>query len=148
MIIISPFSRRLPDGRTNPKDYVYWEQLIPLLPFHIVQVGVAEEKKLVTDFRPGLSLTELADLVRSCDTWIGCDSFFQHFCWDLGKPGIVIWGPSDPQIFGHPENINIYKSRQYLVPNQFLTWNLQVVDPDCWVDPTIVAQQVKRQLSA
>ena len=125
MIIISPYAQKLRNGKINPKNYPYWQELIELLfkeGYEIVQIGVEGEDQLVSDFRKNLSLTELAELVNQCDTWIGVDSFFQHFCWDLKKPGIVIWAQSDPTIFGHTENINIFKDKKYLRKQQFHIW--------------------------
>ena len=135
MIIISPWSQKLRNGKENPKNYPYWPELISLIDDHIVQVGVDNEKILVDDYRFNLSLKELECLVKSCETWIAVDSFFQHFCWDIGKPGIVLWGQSDPLIFGHPENINLLKDREYLRQNQFHLWEDATYKKEVFVDP-------------
>lgn len=141
MIIISPFSKKLRNGKNNPKNYPYWKEIIALIDEPIVQVGVEGEEQLVPDFRKNLSLNELAELVKECRTWISVDSFFQHFCWDLGKPGIVIWGQSDPKIFGHPENINILKDRSYLRSKQFWLWEQCEYRDDCWAPPEVIIQE-------
>jgi ADP-heptose:LPS heptosyltransferase len=101
----------------------------------IVQVGVDEEKQLVEDFRKNLTIPELRTLIGECRTWISVDSFFQHLAWDCGKPGIVIFGQSDPQIFGHPENINILKHRFYLREQQFWWWEQCEYRKDAFVKP-------------
>jgi ADP-heptose:LPS heptosyltransferase len=136
MIIISPYSKKLISGKQNPKNYPYWKELISQINKPIVQVGVEGEEQLVPDFRKNLPLAELRKLIKECQTWISCDSFLQHLGWDEGKPGIVLWGPSDPLIFGHPENINLLADRAHLVPNQFLWWeatehsNIRFVKPE------------------
>lgn len=135
MIIISPYAKKLRNGQQNPKNYPYWEELIRQINEPIVQVGVTGEKQLVDDFRPNLSINELRQLIRECRTWIGVDSFFQHLCWDEGKKGIVLWGVSDPLIFGHPENINLLKDRSYLAPNQFLWWEQTEHKNERFVEP-------------
>jgi len=135
MIIISPYAKPLPKGGVNPKNYPYWTELLKLIREPVIQVGVDGEQQLTQDFRKNLSLSDLAILVSQCRTWISCDSFFQHFCWDLGKPGIVLWGQSDPLIYGHPENINLLKDRSYLYHNQFLSWDLIPMRQDCFVEP-------------
>lgn len=112
MIIIAPYARGTQSGKPNPKNYPYWKELLELIKEPVVQIGVKGETALVEDFRQNLPLTELAVLVKECRTWISVDSFFQHFCWDLGKPGIVIFSQSDPKIFGHIENTNLLKSRR------------------------------------
>lgn len=128
MIIISPFSKKLTNGKQNPKNFPYWKDLIAMIDEPIVQIGVAGEEQLVPDFRQNLSISELKSLLKECRTWIGCDSFFQHLAWLEGKPGVVIWSISDPLIFGHPENINLLKDRSNLADNQFLWWEAHEFD--------------------
>lgn len=138
MIIISPYSKKLRNGQENPKNYPWWPELVKLIDEPIIQVGINGEKQLVDDFRKNLSLTELSDLIKECRTWISCDSFFQHLAWDLGKPGIVLWGQSDPLIFGHPENINLLKNRKYLRKKQFWWWEQCEYNADAFVKPAEV----------
>ena len=142
MIIISPYSKALRSGKTNPKNYPYWKELIRLIKEPIVQVGIEGEEQLVDDFRKNLSLKELESLVNDCRTWISCDSFFQHFSWDKQKYGIVLWSVSDPLIFGHPENINLLKDRNNLVQNQFLWWEQTEYDANKFVSPEIVIESL------
>lgn len=142
MIIISPFSQKLRNGRPNPKVYHYWKDLIAIIDEPIVQVGLEGEEQLVKDFRKNLSLNDLGSLVEECRTWISVDSFFQHFCWDIGKPGIILWGQSDPIIFGHPENTNLLKDRSYLRENQFWLWEQCEYRTDCWVSPEEVIKHI------
>ena len=117
------------------RSYTFWEELISLIKEPIVQVGIEGEKQLVPDFRKNLSILELRQLIQECRTWVGIDSFFQHLAWDENKKGIVLWGPSDPNIFGHPENINLLKDRKYLVPNQFLWWEATEHQAERFVTP-------------
>lgn len=142
MIIISPFSKKLRTEKPqpNPKNYPHWKELISLINEPIIQVGVEGEEQLVEDFRKNLSIPELSALIGECRTWIGVDSFFQHLCWDLKKPGIVLWGQSDPNIYGHPENTNLLKGREYLMQNQFLMWEMVPYRKDCFVSPKEVIQ--------
>lgn len=142
MIIISPYSKQLKNGKRNPKEYPHWNELIALINEPIVQVGVTGEKQLVPDFRPNLSLVQLKELLQECRTWIGCDSFFQHLAWSIGKPGIVLWSVSDPLIFGHPENINLLKDRSCLAENQFLWWDYVEYDPNKFVSPQEVIKHL------
>lgn len=138
MIIISPYSKPLRNGANNPKNYPYWKELIGLIDEPIVQVGVAGEAQLVENFRVNLPLSELEKTVKGCRLWISVDSFFQHFCWDIGKRGIVLWGQSDPIIFGHPENVNLIKSPGYLRKNQFLWWENETYRKEAFVKPETV----------
>ena len=145
MIIIAPYAQKLRTHKENPKNYPYWEELVQELQktMHIVQVGVEGEKQLVEDFRKNLPIAQLRILLKECKTWIGVDSFFQHLAWDEGKPGIVLWGPSDPLIWGHPENVNLLKDRSHLVENQFLWWEATEHRNDRFVKPKQILEHLK-----
>ena len=142
MIIIAPYAQKLRTGDNNPKNYPYWEELISKIDEPIIQVGIEGEKQLVEDFRTNLPIDELCTLLKECRTWIGVDSFFQHLAWREGKQGIVLWGPSDPLIFGHPENINLLKDRKYLAPNQFLWWEQTEHLAERFVEPDEVLKHL------
>ena len=143
MIIIAPYAQKLRTGNLNPKNYPYWKELIEQIKEPVTQVGVEGETQLVPDFRKNLSIPELRTLLKECRIWISVDSFFQHLGWDEGVPGIVLWGPSDPLIFGHPENINLLKSREYLVENQFIWWEATEHKNDRFVKPKEVLKYLK-----
>ncbi len=150
MIIISPYAKQMRNNQPHPKNYPYWVELINLLEqekYKLVQVGIDSEIQLVNDFRKNLSFEKLKNLVEECKTWISVDSFFQHFCWDLGKPGIVLFGQSDPNIFGHPENINLLKDRKYLREQQFWMWEQCTFNPDAFVKPEIVLEKIKNVIN-
>lgn len=144
MIIISPYAKFMRNGKQHPKNYPYWDKVIEKIKEPIIQVGIEGETQLVEDFRKNLSLNELAKLVNECKTWIGCDSFFQHFCWDLNKPGIVIFSQSDPNIFGHKENINLLKDRKYLREKQFWWWEQTDFIKEAFVEPDVVLNELKK----
>ena len=109
----------------------------------IIQVGIETEKQLVPDFRKNLPITELRKLIQECRIWISCDSFFQHLGWDEGKKGIVLWGVSDPLIYGHPENINLLADRKHLEENQFLWWEFVEHRNERFVKPQVVLEHLK-----
>ena len=142
MILIAPYAQKLRNGKENPKNYPWWPELISLIKEPIVQIGIKGEEQLVEDFRQNLSMVELKDLVSQCRTWIAVDSFFQHFAWDLNKPGIVLWGQSDPNIFGHPENTNLLKDRKYLREKQFWWWEQCDYKAEAFVRPEEVIKYI------
>ena len=143
MIVMAPYAQKLRTGKLNPKNYPYWEELIGKIDEPIIQVGIEGEKQLVPDFRKNLPIAELRKLLKECRIWIGVDSFFQHLAWDEGKKGIVLWGPSDPLIFGHPENINLLKDRSCLVDNQFIWWEATEHRNDRFVKPKEILEYLK-----
>lgn len=144
MILISPWAAQLPDNKPNPKNYPWWPQLIAMLPDPLCQVGVKGETQLVPDFRQNLNMTELAQLVQSCEFWISCDSFLQHFAWDLGKRGVVLWGPSLPEIYGHDLHVNIRPPINLACEHQFLTWSQIEPRDTWWVKPDQVVHQIRQ----
>ena len=143
MIIISPYSKKLLNGKENPKNYPYWPELIEMIDEPIIQIGIEGEQRLVRDFRTNLPLNDLRGLLKECRTWIGVDSFFQHLAWLESKKGIVLWSVSDPKIFGHFENVNLLKDRSYLTTKPFLWWEDQPYNKDAFVDPKEVIKFLK-----
>lgn len=137
-IILFPWAKKLRNDSPNPKNYPWWAELITKLQalgHEFIQVGLEGEEQLVSDFRKNLTISELSNLMTRADTWIGVDSFGQHLGWDLGIRGIAIFGQSDPNIFGHRENINILKSRDYLREQQFWWWEQAEYVEDAFVTP-------------
>ena len=139
------------NGKEHPKNYTMWPELVALLEeagHHLTQVGVSGEIKLVDNFIPDLTYTELCGRIASCDTWIGVDSYGQHLAWSVGKRGITIFGQSDPLIFGHSQNINLLKDRKYLRSQQFWLWEQCDADPDVWVEPAVVVEALNQNFAS
>jgi ADP-heptose:LPS heptosyltransferase len=137
-ILIFPWAKILRNDQKHPKNYPKWPELVALLQkagHHVTQVGVTGEPQLVADFRKDLPIKELEKLLLDYDTWFSVDSFGQHLAWSLGRRGIAIFGQSDPNIFGHHENINVLKDRKYLREQQFWLWEQAEYREDCWASP-------------
>jgi ADP-heptose:LPS heptosyltransferase len=132
--------------KRNPKNYPYWKELLALLKKeHIIQLGVKGkgEEKLTKDFRRDLSLGEIKKLINECDFWISVDNFFPHLAHHVLKPGVVIFGKSDPDIFGYPENINVLKDRKYIRKNQFALWEEEPYNEEVFVKPDLIIKNIK-----
>ena len=146
MIIVSPWSKRLENNRPHPKCPTenWWRRLVSLIDERVIQVGIPGEVHVVEpeNVRHGLSLKELGNLIDECRTWVSVDSFFQHFAWDRGKYGVVVFGQSNPRIFGHPENVNLLKDEGFLMPDQFLFWHLVPYREDAFVEPEEAVRHV------
>lgn len=139
-ILISPFSKKLRNGENNPKNYPYWQDVIHGLisrGFKVVQLGTGDESKFIecSEIIWDSSLKNISTAIRNCYTWISVDNFLPHLANLEDKKGIVIFGVSDPNIFGYKQNINILKDRSYLRENQFLTWDQQKYNSDVFMDP-------------
>jgi ADP-heptose:LPS heptosyltransferase len=119
--IISPWSRHV----NNAKNYPYWNKLMFGLAtkgWGLIQVGIGDERKLDgCEYKWNLRLNELEALVRAVGYFIACDNFLHHLAYSLGVQGVVLFGPSDPEIFGYryPTQLNIIKSRELLRKDQF-----------------------------
>jgi len=150
-ILISPYSKAMRNGKRNPKNYPYWETVISMLQrkkIHVVQIGVKGEEKLgANECVFDKSFDELAEMVKVCKTWASVDNFFQHFCYLHDKPGVVVFGRSDPNIFGHKTNDNLLKDRIYLREKQFNFWEQIEYSDECFVDPLLVVDTILRRTS-
>jgi hypothetical protein len=137
-IIICPYSQKLPKEKItdknpsgeNPKNYPYWEEFIQLLKqqlpdIEVIQTGVTSEPILkgVDTIKHNLSQKDLLEVVKQCDAWFSVDNLFNHFCTYYKIPnGFVLFGQSDPNIYGYKQNTNLIKHRKYLRPDQFGYW--------------------------
>lgn len=139
-IIISPFSRVLKNGKENPKNFPYWDELIGRIkeysesihdnPCEIIQLRAYAEN-VFNSVRPYTgSFEEILEKVFVSRNYkhlvISVDNAIPHFVHyntnRLCVKTVVVFSQSDPEIFGYKENLNILKDRKYLRSNQFGTW--------------------------
>ena len=97
---------------------------------------------MVPDFRKNLSFDGVGELIASCDTAVCVDSYLQHHCWFLNKKAIVLWGISDPLIFGHSIHTNLLKDRSFLRPNQFDLYYSNEHRPEAFSSPDRVMEVI------
>lgn len=145
-IIIVPFSRKNPDGSINAKTYPFWGSLISLLQkqhHSLTQIGEVGEEKLVPDVRFNLRKHEHKKLLAEHDTFISVDTWYPHFAHKLGRPGVVIWGKSDPKIYGYDTHFNIFKDRRFFRKEQFRVWAEEPYDASVFLSPDEVMKCVE-----
>lgn len=148
-ILLSPYSHKLPSGNPSPKNYPYWPELVKLLQdggHNLFQVGKGDEPALVDAVAMGLPMRELIKLLNWCDLFISVDNFFHHFAHHYGKRGIVLWGPSNPLIFGYPEHVNLFSDKKYFRPDQFGLWESCVVNKEAFVTPELVMATLRTEI--
>jgi len=124
----------VPGNIQGPKSYPRWEKLMSLLRGHKIKRldGILKKQGII-------------DLVNWCDVWVSIDSFLPHFvAYHKLKPGIVLWGTSDPLLFGYQENTNLLKDRKYLREQQFKWWKDEVHNPDAFVDPELIVKEIDK----
>jgi ADP-heptose:LPS heptosyltransferase len=61
----------------------------------------------VAAISPLLALRRTAALFRRVQCVVTVDSFFAHLAAAVGTPAVVVFGPSSPEVYGHPVNRNI-----------------------------------------
>ena len=150
IVIISPWSRPNRNGTRNAKNYHQWQVVSSLLAkdVDVIQVGVQGEQKLEgCEQKFDLTLRELRALQESAAAWASVDNFYPHFvASELGPkhPGVVIWGRSDPSIFGYPWNVNLLLDAKNLRPNQYEWWESEPHDPGVFVPPNVVVVSVMK----
>ena len=143
-IIISPWSKKQRNGKPSPKNYPHWKELIELIGQEkIIQIGLGGEEKLVDDCRFGLNFEEIDDLICDADMCVSIDNMFQHLCWFNERKCVVLFGISDPEIFGHEDNVNLLKSRKYLRQNQFGFYEDSDYCPEAFLDAETVYKKLK-----
>lgn len=150
MILISPFSRKLRNGNRNPKDYPYWLELVQLLKKDdvVIQIGRSGEQALGCDeFYQDYSLKDLMTLANECDTWVSVDNFFPHLASHTSKNGVVLFGKSDPLIFGYPNNVNVIKSREFLREKPFDIWESEAYNPDVFLTAKEIYDIILQKMS-
>lgn len=119
VIFIHPTGAKLtfnPDVQiTANKDWFqdYWELLVKELTkdFDVVQLGGKNEQEIkgCTTYLMGqTSLRQSAALVKNGLTYVAIDSYIGHCGAAVEKPGIVLFGRSNPYIAGHAINKNIW----------------------------------------
>jgi ADP-heptose:LPS heptosyltransferase len=145
MILLSPFPRPMRNGKRNPKEYPWWPELVALLPGRVLQLGVAGEPSVAGEALRNAPLAAVRSLIHQCGVWIAVDNFLQHMAHQLPKPGAVLWGKSDPNIFGYPENLNLLKSRSCLRERQFDIWEPEPYDPQVFVAPQEVLGRIQKR---
>lgn len=147
MILYAPFAARTPsmNFEPSPKDYPFAKELAELLEkeYELIQVGGNGDEQVAKDFRKNLPFTEVSKLIKESVTGICVDSYLQHHYWYQDRKAIVLWGISDPNIFGHPEQVNLIKDRKYLRDNQFDLYYRNQYNPEAFVSPEVVLTALK-----
>jgi hypothetical protein len=122
----------VPGNNHNAKSYPHWDEIIRSLSGHEIKKieGLLKEQELI-------------DLVNWCDVWVSIDSFLPHLAaYHHLKRGIVLWGKSDPLIFGYKHNVNLLGGRSYLRAEQFRWWMDEPIDPNVFVGPEVVVKEI------
>ena len=149
-VIISPFSQKLRNNEINPKNFPHWKEVVNQLKIngiHTIQIGVHGEEDIGADETFfNLKLKELEKLLKEANTWASVDNFFHHFANLNKKQGVVVFGKSNPDIFGYPQNTNLLKDKKYLRELQFDIWEREKYSNESFVNPEEVTKAIMNLL--
>lgn len=149
MIIISPYSKPLRNGNRNPKNYPYWKELIVLISGNgfeeIVQIGTDGEEKIegAEYFAKNTPFEILVEKLKDAILILSVDNFLPHFAHYYKQQCVVLFGQSDPNLFGYEINFNLLKNRKYLRPNQFDIWEGVEYKEEAFLSAEEVFEQIK-----
>lgn len=72
----------------------------------------------------GLSLVELSAFLTLCRAYVGCDSGVSHLAAAVGTPSLVIFGPTDPGVWG-PRAENVHILRRSWAEREVFDWSMK-----------------------
>ncbi len=156
-IILAPYSTRLSTGKMNPKNPPegFWQIVVSklvALGHEVIQIGMIGEERIegVSQHFTNWPLKAIREVLKGADCFLTVDSFLHHFVWaeKINKRGVVVWSQSDPLIWGHSENVNLLKGRQYLRLLQYQSWPEAVYNADAFVSPDEVVDAVQTILES
>ncbi len=79
--------------------------------YKVLQVGVAQEQPIVgaINLLGKTSIRQALALLKYADFFMGIDAVFNHATNAWGKPAVVLFGATSPDVWGYSHNINIYR---------------------------------------
>ena len=89
-----------------------WEELVRELPeYTFIQIGHLNEPAIkgAIDWRGKTGLRTAFCLLKYAASFVGVESCFAHATNAVGLPGVVLFGDTAPETWGHSNNINVYK---------------------------------------
>jgi ADP-heptose:LPS heptosyltransferase len=98
----------------SSKSWIFgrWEELVSRMPqYTFLQIGEKNEPvvKGVVNLLGKTTLRESLALLKHVKSFVAIDSFINNASNAFLTRGVVLFGASTPQIWGYPNNINIYK---------------------------------------
>jgi ADP-heptose:LPS heptosyltransferase len=95
------------DSPRKKMDLDRWRLLVKQLKgddFCVIQTGKLQEAYVDHSYslRGLTNLGELIAVIRRADVVITLDTFAMHAAYLAGTPAVVLWGPTDPKVYGYP----------------------------------------------
>jgi len=129
-----------------------WIELVESTPkVTFMQFGLAKEPLIpgAVDLRGKVSLREAFAIIKYCRGFVGVESVFAHAAAAFGVPGVVLFGPSSPAVWGHRNNINLYKNLQCSPCTDILKQCACPYEKPCMTSISVseVSEALKNQMS-
>jgi len=89
-----------------------WAELVRCMPqYTFVQLGLAGDDRIegAVDLRGKTGFRESMAVIKHSMGFVGVDSSLAHSTNAFSIRGVVLFGPSSPLVWGHDNNINIWK---------------------------------------
>ena len=92
-----------------------WHQLVEKLKaddMFVMQAGLLKDLRILNAYSVrGLTTpNQLVALIKKCDLVVTCDNFIMHAAHLAGIPAVVVWGPTQHEVYGYPEQTHIQMS--------------------------------------
>jgi ADP-heptose:LPS heptosyltransferase len=130
-----------------------WEDLIGMMPDHtFIQLGLTNDAKVkgAIDLRGKTGFRVALAIIKHSLSFVGVVSSFSHATNAFDTPGVILFGASSPQVWGHSNNINIYKALRCAPCIDLLHGSLCPYGKPCMKSITVddVRNALLRQLGA
>jgi ADP-heptose:LPS heptosyltransferase len=112
--IIAPSSNS-PRKMMEPSTWQNFAEGLKNKGIFVIQVGLKDDIYIKGAYSL-LGLTtprQLISMLTKSNVIISIDNFIVHAAHLTGKPAIIIWGPTNSEIYGYPEHINIQCSTNH-----------------------------------
>jgi len=89
-----------------------WKRLIATTPeCTFIQLGLPKEERVegAVDLRGKTSFRETLAILKHAKSFVGVVSSLSHATNAFNVPGVVLFGASAPEVWGHPNNVNLYR---------------------------------------
>jgi ADP-heptose:LPS heptosyltransferase len=109
-IAINPTSRTTKNQEWSLEQ---WERLVKKMPdVTFIQLGLKDETYIqgAIDYRGKTSLRMSIAMLKYMKGFVGVETFLGHAAVAVDVPSVILFGPSNPAIWGYDSNHNIYKS--------------------------------------
>jgi len=146
--LIQPYAKPLRNGKENAKNYPYWEELVKLLQsegYEITQLQSGDEKVIANLKLLRGSLSQIESALQYFDFFIAIDSFLPHMAHCHNKAGVVLWGKSDPAVFGYHENLNLHNGKSWMTRAQYWPWEDEPFEAEAFMKPAEVVAKIKER---